>query len=241
MTDHLTDAVLDAYLAGTLDELACERLERHAAECVACGTRLEAATRLPGLEALPRDIPPPPGRREAVLDAVARRRGRRRALRWAGAVAAGLALVLAGALSRPPVKEAATRPRLGPPIALDTAVALDGRRTVQVAAAIGTLVVCGEGTTDTITLRGVRDDRTEVTVARDDEALWLGVAPLGGARWPAEVHATLTVPRGTIVRVAGRGVVVRDLGGTGGINIIGRGELHVGPPRGIEGSDAPIP
>jgi predicted anti-sigma-YlaC factor YlaD len=217
-----------------MDDATAERIERHAAECEACGRHLEEASVLPGVAALPREVPPPEHLRRQVLAAVARRQVRRRMLRWGGAIAAGLALVLFGSLSGPPVKEAATRPPLGPPLPLRVVEAATGVREVRVAQAIGTLtIVAGEPGSD-ITWTGTRDDLTEVSVERTTGSLWLAVVPVGGGRWPAEAHATLSVPADCGVVVAGRGLLVRDMGGTAGITLTGRGVVRTFGAGGIE-------
>jgi hypothetical protein len=226
MTDCFDATQLAAYLEGTLDDLATERLERHAAACEPCAVRLEAATRLPPVPALARTIPPPEAVRRTVLDRVAARRGRRRLLRWSGVIAAGFVLVMIGSLAGPPTKEAATRPPLGPPLALEVCEPVEELREVHVTQAIGTLTVEAiEGITD-VTWSGTRDDLTDVVISRVADTLALSVVPHDGASWPAEAHGTLVVPATMRVVVLGRGLVVRDRGGTAGISIRGRGEVQ---------------
>src|SRR5690606_15036648 len=91
---------------------------------------------------------------------------------------------------------------------------------------IGTLTVeAVAGATD-VTWSGTRDDLTDVVVARVADTLALSVVPHDGAGWPAEAHGTLVVPATMRVVVSGRGLLVRDRGGTAGIRIRGRGELR---------------
>ncbi len=227
MTDCPDTMQFAAYLDGTCDDLAAERLERHAAACESCAARLEAATRLPQVSALANTLPPPVEARQAVLHRVSVRRGRQRLFRWAGVIAAGFALVMIGSLAGPPPKEASTRPPLGPPLALEICEPAAGFHEVHVTQAIGTLTVeAVAGATD-VTWSGTRDDLTDVAVDRTDGVLTLSLAPRDGAGWPAEAHGTLVVPPSMRVVVVGRGLLVRDRGGTAGISIRGRGEMKV--------------
>lgn len=227
MTECFSGTQLAAYLDGTCDELATERLERHAAECEQCAATLEAATRLPQMAMLAREIPPPHDARPGVLGAVAARRGRRRMLRYGGAIAAGFVLVMIGSLVGPPLKEASTRPPLGPPLALDFCESAEGVRVVHVTQAIGTLTIEASDLATDVTWSGTRDDLTELVVTRTADTLGLAVLPRDGSAWPAEAQGTLVVPTAMRVVVVGRGLLIRDLGGTGGITIQGRGDLEV--------------
>jgi hypothetical protein len=134
--------------------------------------------------------------------------------------------VLIGSIAFPPPKEASTRPPLGPPLALDLCEPAEGVHVVQISQAIGTLTVeAVEGVSD-VTWSGTRDDLTETVVRRMADTLALAVVPRDGASWPAEAHGRLVVPPTTRVVVVGRGLVVRDGGGTAGLTIRGRGELR---------------
>lgn len=221
MTDCPDATLLAAYLEGTCDDLTAERLERHAARCDTCFAELEAVTRVPAVMALLMTLPPPAHTRAAVLRDVAARRGRRRALRWGGVLAAGLVLAMIGSVAR---KEASTRPPLGPPLSLRVVESAVGVHQVHVTQALGTLTVEGIDGVSDITWSGTRDDLTEVTVRRVADTLALAVVPRDGASWPAEAQGTLVVPSSMRVVVIGRDLVVRDRGGTGGITIRGRAD-----------------
>lgn len=101
------DQHLDAWLAGTLDDAKARDLELHAAECAACGARLDA---LSVVASLPRELAPPPLLRAVTLRAVAQRRGR---VRWRSAmtsVAAIAALVFLAIAIQPRRKSASDFP-----------------------------------------------------------------------------------------------------------------------------------
>lgn len=232
MTDCPDARQFAAYLEGTCDELAAERLERHAGSCEVCYAKLEAATRVPEVATLAATLPPPADARRLVVGAVAARRTRRRVLRWGGVIAAALVLVMIGSLAGPPPKEASTRPPMGPPLALDICEPAEGVQIVRVTQAIGTLTVEAVAGVSDVTWSGMRDDLTQVSVHRIADTLALAVTPRDRAKWPAEAHGRLVVPVSMRVVVVGRGLLVRDLGGTGGIRVVGRGELEaVARPR----------
>lgn len=97
MIDHIDD-LAELYAVGSLDEVAAARVERHAAQCAACATRLhEAETTVAEVaqaQAVPlRDAPAPlRARLDRSLD-----RGLPRVLTWhpfAAAVAAAIVLAL---------------------------------------------------------------------------------------------------------------------------------------------------
>ena len=109
MTCATFDRQFDAWLAGTLDEAGAREFERHAAECPACGTRLEAASRT---GSLPRDIAPSPMVRDATLGVIARRR---RARHWRQLATGTAAIAAAAAITVmviPRAKSATGLPRV---------------------------------------------------------------------------------------------------------------------------------
>jgi predicted anti-sigma-YlaC factor YlaD len=80
-----------AWLAGTLSDVDARAVEQHAAECVECGARLDASSRL---GALSPEIAPPAELRAVTLRAVAQRRAAVRWRRTASAIAALAAVAI---------------------------------------------------------------------------------------------------------------------------------------------------
>jgi len=114
--------LVGAYVLGALDPDEQAAMKQHLEECEVCRREYNALAGLPALldRIVPADVPPPepsPELEEAVLDRVARERGRakpaRPRFRWppkpllAGAVAAIAAALLIGLLVRGPEAEPA--------------------------------------------------------------------------------------------------------------------------------------
>ena len=93
-----TNRRFDEWLAGTMSETEARALEAHAAECAACGERLEQATRFPPLAA---ELTPPSSLRSEVLRAVSQSRSRHQRTRWL-VTAGGIAAVIVFALVQQP-------------------------------------------------------------------------------------------------------------------------------------------
>ena len=98
---------IDAWVAGTLSEADALALEQHAAECVACYARLDAAS---SLDTLSRRVPPPLTLRTLTLAAVVRRRTMVRWRRLAVGVTGIAAVAVLGIMSRPATKSASDFP-----------------------------------------------------------------------------------------------------------------------------------
>jgi anti-sigma factor RsiW len=97
------DRQFDEYLAGRLAPEAAQAIEDHAGACERCAPMVEQRTRL--TVALPVEVSPPAGLREAVLHhVVAHPRGRQR--RWLVPAAIAAGLVIGFALLRPTPKRA---------------------------------------------------------------------------------------------------------------------------------------
>jgi len=104
------DRQLEAWLTGALPERDALEFERHAAECAACGERLDQLSRVSGV---PRDIAPPGTLRSATMRAVAARRPAARIRRTLGALAGIAAVALLAMLLRPARKSASDFPGAG--------------------------------------------------------------------------------------------------------------------------------
>jgi anti-sigma factor RsiW len=92
---HLSDAILNGYADGDLDDVERGRAERHLAECAGCRAAVSATRALMARAgALPRDVAPPPEAWSAVRAAI---RARRVVPLDPGATSPGVA----GARSRP--------------------------------------------------------------------------------------------------------------------------------------------
>jgi anti-sigma factor RsiW len=105
MTCDMSSERLDAWLAGTLNDAEARAVEQHAAECPACGLRLEAGSRP---EQLLRELPPPPALRAVTLRAVAQRRAAARWRRFAAGASVIAAIALLLVISRPATKAASS-------------------------------------------------------------------------------------------------------------------------------------
>jgi anti-sigma-K factor RskA len=117
VSGHAYSELVGGYVLGALDPAEQAAMKRHLEECQECRREYEALADIPALldRIVPADVPPPepsPALEEAVLDRVARERGReerpRFRFRWppkpllAGAAAAIAAAVVVALLVRGP-------------------------------------------------------------------------------------------------------------------------------------------
>jgi hypothetical protein len=122
--------LIGGYVLGALDPAEQDAMRRHLEECEECRREYAALSRLPDLldRIVPEDVPPPvpsPALEEAVLDRVARERGRTKRVRFrwppkpllAGAAAAIAVALVVGLLVRAPDVDPAyaTGKLVGPP------------------------------------------------------------------------------------------------------------------------------
>jgi hypothetical protein len=98
---------LEAWRAGTLPELKARAMEQHAAECVTCYARLDAASRF---ESMSRRLPLPPVLRQSTLGAVRSARRARTLRRVAVGTTAVAAMAILAIALRPASKSASDLP-----------------------------------------------------------------------------------------------------------------------------------
>ena len=110
------DTRLESYLAGRLSSAEAEALEAHAGGCERCAELLEHRSRLP--VRLPREVPPAPADREAMLVAIGSRGKAVRRSHWFVPTAIAAGLLLAFSMLMPTAKSGQRRALAGSPAAL---------------------------------------------------------------------------------------------------------------------------